>query len=505
MNGKSLLSLYLEKQGKDNIDSSAASFYASCDHINSVSPLVAKAIIKELFDQKENLKLIASENFCSLAVQMAQGNLFTDKYAEGYAEHRFYAGCENVDDVEKEASRLACKLFGAEYAYVQPHSGSDANLLAYLMALSHKIQRPFMEGISIDNPSNMQDNDWEELRKAFFRQKLFALDYYSGGHLTHGYRHNFSSMLFDVHSYTVNRDTYLINLDDLRKQIHEIKPLIFLAGYSSYPRKINFAKMREIADEVGAVFMVDMSHFAGLVAGKVFTGDYNPIPYAHIVTTTTHKTLRGPRGGVVMCKNDFAQWADKGCPIIQGGPLPHVIAAKAVAFKEALAPEFSEYAHKIVNNSVMLAEHCMNESLDVVTGGTDNHLLLVDVAKSFGITGRQAESALRDCGITLNRNVLPFDKNGPWYTSGLRLGTPAVTTLGMGSEEMKEIAKTIKLVLQKTSPKTLKSGKKSLAKYTVPEKIVKEAHQCVGNLLKKYPLYPNLDIEIIRESGITRS
>jgi glycine hydroxymethyltransferase len=262
--------------------------------------------------------------------------------------------------------------------------------------------------------------------------------------------------------------------------------------------------MREMADEVGATLMVDMAHFAGLVAGKVFTGDYNPIPHAHIVTTTTHKTLRGPRGGMVLCKQELAEWLDKGCPAILGGPLPHVMAAKAVAFREASTPEFQTYAHKIVENSQALAEACMHESLTVLTGGTDNHLLLIDVAKTFGLTGRQAESALRECNFTLNRNSLPFDVNGPWYTSGLRIGTPATTTLGMGAAEMREIASIIKHVLAHTQPSTTTSGKKSPAKYEIDAQVRKDAQKRVHALLSRYPLYPELDLDLLQPTTIAQ-
>jgi glycine hydroxymethyltransferase len=301
-----------------------------------------------------------------------------------------------------------------------------------------------------------------------------------------------------VYTYTVNPKTNLIDLDQLRTQLHEVRPLILLAGYSAYPRKLNFAKMRELADEVGAVLMVDMAHFAGLVAGKVFTGEYDPVPHAHIVTSTTHKTLRGPRGGIVLCKQELAEWVNKGCPSMLGGPLPHVMAAKAIAFREALAPDFQTYAHKIVENSQALAAACVAESLNVLTGGTDNHLLLIDVAKTFGLTGRQAESALRECKITLNRNSLPFDANGPWYTSGLRIGTPATTTLGMDTAEMKEIASIIKLVLSHITPTMTASGKKSLTKYALDAKVSQEAQKRISTLLDRHPLYPELDLELLQ-------
>jgi glycine hydroxymethyltransferase len=459
------------------------------------SPLVADRIIRELNDQRSNLKLIASENYSSLATQLAQGNLFTDKYAEGYAGHRFYAGCDNVDAIEEEAARLACELFGADHAYVQPHSGADANLVAFLSILLARVQTPLLAQLGQEDAQKLSRDDWAKVREATHNQKLLALDYYSGGHLTHGYRHNVSSHLFDAYSYSVDPQTRLLNMDALRQQLHEIRPLILLAGYSAYPRKINFAQMRELADEVGAVLMVDMAHFAGLVAGKVFTGDFDPVPFAQVVTSTTHKTLRGPRGGLVLCNNEFAPFVDKGCPMLLGGPLPHVMAAKAVAFREASAPEFKTYAHAIVENAQALAQACIELDIEVATGGTDNHLMLIDVAKTFKLTGRQAESALRECHITLNRNSLPFDVNGPWYTSGLRLGTPAVTTLGMNAGDMREIAALIKRVLSNTTAALTSKGEQSRANYRLTDGIADEVQARIMTLLQTYKLYPELDVE----------
>lgn len=492
-----LLTRYLAGLNGAAPSSAAAAFYASLDTVAATSPGVAAAIVKELRDQRHNLKLIASENYSSLATQLASGNWLSDKYAEGYPYHRFYAGCDNVDTLEAEAAELACALFGAEHAYVQPHSGADANLVAFLAILSAKIERPVLNEMGIEDPSKASREDWARVREAMHNQRLLSLDYYSGGHLTHGYRHNISSQLFDVHTYSVDPESKLIDLDKLRRQLHEVRPLILLAGYSAYPRKLNFAQLRAMADEVGAVLMVDMAHFAGLVAGKVFTGEYDPVPHAHIVTSTTHKTLRGPRGGLVLCKQEFAEWLDKGCPMMLGGPLPHIMGAKAVAFREASSPAFQDYAHRIVENARALAQACVDEGLTVLTGGTDNHLLLLDVAQAFGLTGRQAESALRECNITLNRNSLPFDVNGPWYTSGLRLGTPALTTLGMGTAEMQEIGRVIKLVLSHTSPTLTRSGKPGKAKYTLDATIKTEAQQRIQRLLTRYPLYPELDLDLL--------
>jgi glycine hydroxymethyltransferase len=320
---------------------------------------------------------------------------------------------------------------------------------------------------------------------------LLALDYYAGGHLTHGYRHNLSSRLFDVHTYGVERATGRIDLDALRTQALRVRPLILLAGYSAYPRRIDFARMRAIADEVGAVLMVDMAHFAGLVAGKVFIGEDNPVAYADVVTSTTHKTLRGPRGGLVLCRKAFAEHVDRGCPLVLGGPLPHVLAAKAVSLREAGTAAFRAYAARIVENARALAAACLAEGLDVVTGGTDNHLLLLDVARTFDLTGRQAESALRACGITLNRNALPFDTNGPWYTSGLRLGTPAVTTRGLGPNEMKVIARLVARVVRATTAEP-----NSRAQYRLAADLTEEVRAGVHALTEAFPLYPELPADV---------
>ncbi|HEV2527610.1 MAG TPA: glycine hydroxymethyltransferase [Thermomicrobiales bacterium] len=479
------------------VDSAAVAYYAALDTVADVSPVAAAAIVRELQDQRDSLKLIASENYSSLASQLAQGNLFSDKYAEGYPGHRFYAGCDNVDLIEAEAARLACELFGADHAYVQPHSGADANLVAFSAIVAARVQAPALERMGLEDPSKATREQWEAIRVELASQKLLALDYYSGGHLTHGYRHNISARLFDVYQYAVDRDSGLLDLEQIRQQALEVRPLVLLAGYSAYPRRINFQRLREIADEVGAVFMVDMAHFAGLVAGKVFDGPYDPVAHAHIVTTTTHKTLRGPRGGMVLCKAEFAEWVDKGCPAILGGPLPQVMAAKAVAFKEASRPEFAAYAQQIVENAATLAGALVEQGVEVVTGTSENHLLLVDVEKTYGLNGRQAESALRAAGITLNRNSLPFDANGPWYTSGLRIGTPAVTTLGMGSDEMREIASIITLVLGNTKAATTSSGKPSRAKFVTADGIVEQARERVRALTAAHPLYPQLDAELL--------
>ncbi len=467
-----------------------------------VDPEVAKAILQELEDQRSSLKMIASENYCSLSVQAAMGNWLTDKYAEGYPNHRFYAGCDNVDLIESRCVETAKALFGAEHAYVQAHSGADANMVAYWSILCKRVQEPALEELGIKDIGKLDDQAWDKLREKLGNQVLLGLDYYSGGHLTHGYRHNVSARMFKALSYSVDADTQLINMAKIRKQVLETKPLILLTGYSAYPRKINFREMREIADEVGATFMVDMAHFAGLVAGKVFTGDFDPVAHAHIVTSTTHKTLRGPRGGLVLCKQEYGEWVDKGCPLVLGGPLPHVIAAKTIAFQEACRPEFKQYAASIVKNSSALATALMERGIKLTSNGTDNHLMVLDIS-AFNLTGRQGESALRDAGITLNRQSIPNDPNGAWYTSGLRIGTPALTTLGMGTQEMEEVADIIASVLKHTTPATItkgeKSGEISKAMFATDAEVLKSCRQRVTDLLKKFPLYAQLDLESLRQ------
>lgn len=490
---------YLKDRSPEKIDTAFLAYLANLTEVAKVSPETARTIIQELEDQRSNLKLIASENYCSLSTQFAMGNLLTDKYAEGFPFHRFYAGCSNVDTIESNAAEQACKLFGCQHAYVQPHSGADANLIAFWAILNTRVEVPALEKMGESNPSKLSQEDWNKLRKELGNQKLLGMDYYSGGHLTHGYRHNVSAQMFDAYSYGVDKKTGLLDYDALESYAKEIKPFILLAGYSAYPRKINFARMRAIADKVGAVFMVDMAHFAGLVAGGVFTDDYNPIPFAQVVTTTTHKTLRGPRGGMVLCTEEFAESVDKGCPLVIGGPLAHVMAAKAIALTEANTPEFKTYAQTIVKNSAYLAQACINKGMKVATGGTDNHLFLIDVTP-FGLTGRQAESALRDCGITLNRNSLPYDVNGPWYTSGLRIGTAAVTTLGMKEKEMDTIAEILYTVVSSTKPTTAASGEQSKAKYTTEEKAASNAKAMVKGLLDRHAVYPNIDLPFLKSS-----
>jgi glycine hydroxymethyltransferase len=490
----SLLKKYLAKHPVEQSRTAAIAYLAALDHINSVYPEVGQAIIQELKDERSHLKLIASENFSSLAVQLSMGNLLTDKYAEGYPHHRFYAGCNNVDSVEELAQKELIKLFGCDHAYVQPHSGADANLVAIWAILLHRVQTPALEKLGKKSIDELTPEEYESIRQLLVNQKLMGMSLNSGGHLTHGYRHNISSKIMKSVLYDVDRKTELLDYDALAKQVMAEKPAILLAGYSAHPRRLNFAKMREIADSVGAVLFVDMAHFAGLVAGGVFTGEYNPIPYADIVSSTTHKTLRGPRGGIVLCKKDFAESVNKGCPMVLGGPLPHVMAAKAIAFQEANQPDFKTYANHIVNNAQALAERFTSKGVRLVTGGTENHLMIVDVSK-FGLTGRHAETALRSALITANRNAIPFDVQGPWYTSGIRLGTPALTTLGMGKVEMEEIADIIVSILSHTKPTTVeKTGQPSKANSVVDPAILEEAQARVTNLLQQFPLYPEIEI-----------
>lgn len=487
----SLLSNYLKKTPESKQKSEVIAYLAALDHLQNVAPDIASSIIQELKDQRSHLKLIASENFSSLAVQLAMGNLLTDKYAEGYAQHRFYAGCDNVDSIEITAQDELKKLFGAECAYVQPHSGADANLVAFWSILVHRIQNKEIERLGKKSVDELTPEEYERVRQLLVNQKIMGMSLNSGGHLTHGYRHNISSKMMHSVLYDVDPKTELLDYKALKEQVLKEKPTILLAGYSAYPRKLNFSIMREIADSVQAVFVVDMAHFAGLVAGKVFTGEFNPIPYAHIVTSTTHKTLRGPRGGVLLCTKEYEEVVHKGCPLVLGGPLPHVIAAKAIAFKEANTPQFSDYAHRIVKNSQALAARLQEKGGRVTTGGTDNHLLVLDLTK-FGLTGRHAETALREAGLTLNRNAIPFDQNGPWYTSGIRMGTPATTTLGMGVNEMHQIADVIISILSHTKPTMAKSGQPSKAQSSTDPDVLKQAKETVADLLKRFPLYPEL-------------
>ncbi len=428
-------------------------------HIQQQDPEVYAAISKELDRQQDNLELIASENFTSLAVMEAQGSVLTNKYAEGYPYRwskktgkvnynlygRYYGGCEYIDEVERLAIERAKELFGAEHANVQPHSGSQANMAAYF---------------ALVNPGDT----------------VLALELSHGGHLTHGHPLSFSGQLYNVIHYNVRKDTQQFDYEEIERLAKEHQPKMILTGASAYPRKIDFAKFREIADMVGAKFMVDMAHIAGLVAAGLHD---NPVPYADVVTTTTHKTLRGPRAGLILCKEEYAKEIDgKVFPGIQGGPLMHAIAGKAIAFGEALKPEFKAYMTQVVANATALAEALKAEGFDLVSDGTDTHLMLIDLGpeEKGGPSGKKLEEALDLAGITANKNTVPFDTRSPFVASGIRLGTPSVTTRGMGTEEMKTIAALIRKVRDNYE------NEAELAK-------VKEE---VRQLTAKFPLYPEL-------------
>ncbi|GER66376.1 serine hydroxymethyltransferase [Weizmannia acidilactici] len=410
-------------------------------HIARQDQEVYQAIRKELNRQRSKIELIASENFVSEAVMEAQGSVMTNKYAEGYPAHRYYGGCEYVDIVENLARDRAKQLFGAEHVNVQPHSGAQANMAVYFTILEHG-------------------------------DTVLGMNLSHGGHLTHGSPVNFSGIQYNFVEYGVDKETQYIDYDDVLEKARIHKPKLIVAGASAYPRTIDFKKFREIADEVGAYLMVDMAHIAGLVAAGLHP---NPVPYADFVTTTTHKTLRGPRGGMILCKEEFAKKLDKSIfPGIQGGPLMHVIAAKAVAFGEALTDKFKVYSQKVVDNAKRLAEGLKKEGLDLVSGGTDNHLILIDL-RSLSISGKTAEKVLDDIGITANKNTIPYDPESPFITSGLRIGTPAVTTRGFGLEEMDEIASIIGTALKNPSD----------------EGILKGEAERVKKLTERFPLYPD--------------
>lgn len=403
-------------------------------------PQLFQAIQEELTRQRSKIELIASENFVSEAVMEAQGSVLTNKYAEGYPGKRYYGGCEHVDVAEDLARDRAKQLFGAEHVNVQPHSGAQANMAVYFTILN---QGDTVLGMNLSH----------------------------GGHLTHGSPVNFSGVQYNFVEYGVDQDTHVINYDDVLEKARLHKPKLIVAGASAYPRVIDFKRFREIADEVGAYLMVDMAHIAGLVAAGLHP---NPVPYADFVTTTTHKTLRGPRGGMILCKEEFGKQIDKSIfPGIQGGPLMHVIAAKAVAFGEALKDEFKTYAQNIIDNANRLAEALKKEGFTLVSDGTDNHLVLIDV-RSMNLTGKVAEHALDEIGITVNKNTIPYDPESPFVTSGIRIGTAAVTSRGFGLEDMDEIAAIMALTLKNVDN----------------EEKLAEARERVENLTKRFELYP---------------
>lgn len=412
------------------------------EQLRNQDPEIVKALNLELTRQRDNLELIASENIVSEAVLQTMGTVLTNKYAEGYPGKRYYGGCEYVDIPEEIARNRAKELFGAEHANVQPHSGAQANMAVYLAALK---------------PGDT----------------VLGMNLAHGGHLTHGSPVNASGLLYNFVAYGVNEQTFTIDYDEVRKAAFKHRPRLIVAGASAYPRIIDFEALSKIAQDVGALFMVDMAHIAGLVAGGQHP---SPVPHAHFVTTTTHKTLRGPRGGLILCRQPWAAAIDKAVfPGTQGGPLMHIVAAKAVALGEALQPSFKDYAKNVVENAKVLAETLLGEGLNLVSGGTDNHLMLIDT-RNLNITGKDAEHVLDSVGITVNKNAIPFDPTSPFVTSGIRIGTPAVTSRGMGVEAMKTIGQVIALTLK--NPKD--------------EAKLEQARGLVRGLSSQYPLYPDL-------------
>ena len=412
------------------------------EHLRNSDPAVLEAMNLELKRQRSNIELIASENIVSEAVMEAMGSVLTNKYAEGYPGKRYYGGCERVDIVEDLARERAKELFGADHANVQPHSGAQANMAVYLAALK---------------PGDT----------------VLGMNLAHGGHLTHGSPVNASGLLYNFVAYGVQEDTSLIDYNEVRKAAFKHRPRLIVAGASAYPRTIDFEALASIANDVGALFMVDMAHIAGLVAAGVHP---SPVPHAHFVTTTTHKTLRGPRGGMILCKQPWAAAIDKAVfPGSQGGPLMHVIASKAVALGEALQPSFKTYAEKVVQNAKVLADTLIAEGLTIVSGGTDNHLMLVDT-RSLDITGKDAEKVLDSVGITVNKNAIPFDPTSPFVTSGIRIGTPAVTSRGMDEAAMEQIGRIIAMTLRQ--PKD--------------EEVLAKAARMVAELTEKYPLYSEM-------------
>lgn len=417
-------------------------------HLRETDPEIYQAVVQEYNRQFYHLELIASENFTSLAVMEAQGSVLTNKYAEGLPGKRYYGGCEFVDIAESLAIERVKKIYGAEHANVQPHSGSQANMAVYMAFLK---------------PGDV----------------ILGMDLAHGGHLSHGAKVNFSGKVYQVYYYGLNPETELIDYDQVWKLAKEHKPKMIVAGASAYPRVIDWERFAQIAEDVGAYLMVDMAHYAGLIAGGVYP---NPVPYAHFVTSTTHKTLRGPRGGFILCRAEFAKDIDKSVfPGIQGGPLMHVIAAKAVAFKEAMTEEFKSYARQVIINAQAMAEEFLKLGFKVITGGTDSHIVLLDL-RNKGITGKEAEEALGRANITVNKNAVPFDPLPPTKTSGIRIGTPAMTTRGMKEDEMRSIARLIAKVIDNIKD----------------EKVIEDVRKEVIELCQQFPLYPELK-EVLNE------
>lgn len=412
------------------------------NNIQSVDPASYEIIQREIDRQQNTIELIASENFTSPAVLEAQGSVLTNKYAEGYPGKRYYGGCEYVDQAEELARERLCELFGAEHANVQPHAGSQANMAVYFAMMD---PGDTLMGMALDQ----------------------------GGHLSHGHSVNFTGKFFKTVHYGVDRETERIDYEEVCKLARQEKPKVIVCGASAYPRKFDFAAMREICDEVGAYLLADVAHIAGLCVTGLHP---NPAPHAHFITTTTHKTLRGPRGGAILCKSEFAKQIDRGIfPLIQGGPLMHAVVGKAIAFAEAQKPEFKEYQTRVVENAAALADAFEKNGFRLVSGGTDNHLLLIDLTPK-NITGAAAEESLEDLGITVNKNAIPYDNLKPAVTSGIRIGTPAVTTRGMGTDEMQEIADLINIVIEASIEKSVHS-------------VQADVRARIKELCDKFPLY----------------
>ena len=424
-------------------------------------------IRKEKERQMHGIELIASENFVSDQVMKAMGSVMTNKYAEGYPGKRYYGGCQIVDQAEQIAIDRACELFQAKYANVQPHSGAQANMAVLLACL--------------------QPGD-----------TFMGLDLSHGGHLSHGSPVNSSGILYKPVAYEVSRETGMVDYDDMEKKVLEHRPKLIIAGASAYSRDWDYARMRKAADQVGAILMADISHPSGLIARGILN---DPLEYCHIVTTTTHKTLRGPRGAMILCKKEYVDYVNKGCPMVLGGPLGHIMAAKAIAFKEANTPAYQAWAAQVVKNAQALAEALKSYNIPLQTGGTDNHLMLCDVTV-YGLTGKQAEAALFQCGVTANANALPYDKNGAWWTSGVRLGTPALTTLGMNEEDMKEVASIVDFVLKNTKPGVTKEGKPAKGKIVISDETKAAARERVNKLLGAHVLYPELDLDFLKKEFV---
>ena len=454
---------------------------------------MAEATRAELRDQRSSLKLIASENYASPAVLMTMGTWFSDKYAEGTVGHRFYAGCQNVDTVEALAAEHARELFGAPYAYAQPHSGIDANLVAFWSILAHRVESPALERHAAKNVNELTEEDWEALRKELGNQRMLGMSLDAGGHLTHGFRPNISGKMFHQRSYGTDPETGLLDYDRVRAAAQEFKPLVLIAGYSAYPRRVNFAKMREIADEVGATLMVDMAHFAGLVAGKVFTGEEDPVPYAHVTTTTTHKSLRGPRGGLVLATEEYARSVDRGCPMVLGGPLSHVMAAKAVALAEARQPSFQTYAQNIADNAKSLAEGFMTRGAKLVTG---RHRQPHRAARRVVVRPHRPAGGVR----AARRRRRHQPQLGP-VRPERRLVHLRHPVRHAGADHPRLRPRRVRpggragrRRADEHQPSTNKAGAPSKATYTLADGVADRTKAASAELLDKHPLYPGLEL-----------